>query len=282
MTTLAASVFQRLSRSNARLLAARDLGAGFGLAAWENAQDRVRYEETRHHVLSLYTEDGTKSRRVDRQAAAGHPGALSLMPQGASSEWQIDGRFRFVHLYIPDAELRAFAAETLDRPPAAVALPEVTFADDPVLAGLLGQLARAEGVLASRGIQVELLHHLLTAPGWGQAASAPRRGGLAPATLRRLRARIEEELDQPLRLADLAATAGLSEFHFQRAFRASTGLSPRAWVERRRMVRAEALIAEGQPLAEVAAACGFAHHAHLTRAFRKAHGVAPSVWRAGL
>lgn len=275
-----ATVFDRLSQSQARLLWARDLGEGFALAQWTNATDHVRYEDTRQHVLSLYTHRGQDSARLDRGGMRGHPGALSLMPQGASSDWEIGGSFAFLHLYIPDDALRGFAAETLDRQPNSLAPRDVTFADDPVLAARLAELAAAPAPVAARQALTEVLHRLLTQPTWCGGTLDRQRGGLAPRVLARVRARMQTDLDQPLRLADLAATAGLSEFHFQRAFRASTGFSPHQALERLRIARAESLIAAGEPLADVAAACGFAHHSHLTRAFRKARGVAPSVWRA--
>lgn len=277
-----ASVFDRLSQSNARLIASRDLGEGFGLARWSNLRDRVRYENSQCHVLSLYTENGTASRRADHPASgAGFPGALTLMPQGAHSDWQIEGAFAFLHLYIPDAALRAFAAETLEISPDRVALPEVTFAADPALAARLAGLTNQQDPQSARHAMQEVLHHLLTAPDWqGLRAGGPQRGGLSPATLRRLRAAVQEAPEAPHRLADLAAIAGLSEFHFHRAFRQSTGLTPQVWVERARIRAAEALILQGLPLAQVADACGFAHQPHLTRAFRKARGMTPAAWRA--
>ncbi|WP_151717721.1 helix-turn-helix transcriptional regulator [Gemmobacter serpentinus] len=277
-----ASVFDRLSQSNARLIACRDLGEGFGLARWSNLRDRVRYENSQCHVLSLYTENGTASRRADRPASgAGFPGALTLMPQGAHSDWQIEGEFAFLHLYIPDAALRAFAAEALEINPDRVALPEVTYAADAGLQARLAGLAGQNDPQSARiGLQ-DLLHHLLTGPGWnGLKAGVPHQGGLPPATLRRLRKAVMTAPDAPHRLSDLAALAGLSEFHFHRAFRRATGLTPQVWVERLRISRAEALILAGQPLAQVALDCGFAHQSHLTRAFRKARGMTPAAWRA--
>lgn len=277
---LRASVYERLSRSNATLIATRDLGEGFGLARWSNLRDRVGYENDRCHVLSLYTEGGGASRRVDRPSGTGFPGALNLMPQGAYSDWQIEGAHTFQHLYIPDAALRAFAAEVLEIDPARVALPEVTYAED---AGLVARLAALEAAAAphtARAALWEVLHHLLTHSCWHGLREARARGGLAPALLRRITRSVTEAPVAPNRLADLAALAGLSEFHFHRAFRCSTGLTPQGFVERARIRAAEPLIACGTPLAEVAAACGFADHSHLTRAFRKARGVAPSVWRA--
>lgn len=267
----AATVFESLSRSNARLISARDLGCGVGMAQWANARDRVRYENTRMHVLSLYLENGQESLRLDRGRIAGAPGAFCLMPQGAHSDWEIGGDFRFLHLYLPDPVLRAFAAETLGHDPAGIELPELTFVAAPGLARRMADLGRAEAPLAAQTALAEVMHELLTAPGLGALKPALARGGLAPATLRRLRDHIEDNLDQPLSLADLAALAGLSEFHFQRAFRARLGRSPHSYVEARRIARAETLIAAGEPLAEVAAACGFAHHSHLTRVFRRAH-----------
>ena len=275
-----ATVFESLSRSNARLEALRDLGQGISLARWTNARDRVRYENTRMHVLSLYLENGYESLRLDRGRIAGAPGAFCLMPQGAQSDWEIGGTFRFLHLYLPDPVLRAFAAETLERDPAGLELPDLTFVAAPGLARRLADLGRAAAPIATQTALAEVLHELLTAPGLGALKPAPARGGLAPATLRRLRDHIEANLDQPLSLGTLAALAGLSEFHFQRAFRARMGRSPQAYVEARRIARAEPLIATGMALAEVAAACGFAHHSHLTRVFRTHRGVTPSAWRA--
>ena len=276
-----ASVFDRLTRSNATLIAACDLGEGFGLARWSNLRDRVAYENERSHVLSLYTQGGSASRRADRPSGHGFPGALTLMPQGARSDWQIEGAFAFQHLYIPDAALRAFAAEDLDLDPARLSLPEVTYAEDAVLRRHLVALSAAQGAVARRQILSEVLHHLLTAPLWHGLRGRPRQGGLAPGVLRRVRQAIAEAPDSPHRLADLAALAGLSEFHFHRAFRASTGLAPHAYVEQQRLLHAEALMARGLTLAEVALACGFADHSHLSRCFRKARGVSPSQWRAG-
>ncbi len=278
-----ATVFESLSRSNARLEAARDLGAGAALAVWSNARDRVRYENTRMHVLSLYLENGQECRRLDRGRITGAPGAVCIMPQGAQSDWEIGGAFRFLHLYLPDAQLRHFAAETLGHAPARIDLPELTFATAPGLATHLRALAAVQArPLAARAALLDLMHHLLTAPGLGNLRAEPLRGGLAPAVRRRICAFIEDTLDSALPLADLATQAGLSEFHFQRMFTATLGLSPQRYVETRRIARAEALIADGTPLAEVAAACGFAHHSHLTRTFRAHRGVTPSVWRAAL
>ena len=67
-------------------------------------------------------------------------------------------------------------------------------------------------------------------------------GGLAPHVLRNLLAWIEENLDRPLTLADLAQEAALSEYHFARMFRQSMKMAPHQYVMQRRMVKAQALI----------------------------------------
>jgi AraC family transcriptional regulator len=107
-----------------------------------------------------------------------------------------------------------------------------------------------------------------------------RRGGLSPAALHRVEALIEANLDRRLPLAALAARAGLSVAHFSRAFRASTGRTPRAFVEARRIALAERLVRDtAQPLAAVAAAAGFSSQSRLTTAFRRATGFTPAAYR---
>jgi AraC family transcriptional regulator len=113
----------------------------------------------------------------------------------------------------------------------------------------------------------------------GRAGIARHR--IAPARLRAVRAHVEDHLAEDIALADLAAVAQLSRFHFARAFRAETGVTPHAYVTLRRVERAKRLMMEGgAALSEVALACGFAHQAHFTTAFRRVTGSTPGRWRA--
>ena len=106
------------------------------------------------------------------------------------------------------------------------------------------------------------------------------RGGLSPAALRRVQLFVQANLDRPMRLADLADRAKLSTYHFARAFKASTGETPRAFIERMRVERVAELLREGdQALAQVALATGFSTQSRMTTAFRKATGMTPARYR---
>jgi AraC family transcriptional regulator len=276
------TVFDRLRQSQARLEALLEAGRGRAAAIWSNDVDRVRYEDTALHTVSLYLDHGEESRRLDRGAIRGHAGALCLMPQGSWSDWAIGGRFRFVHLYLDDGRLRRFAAETLDRDPARVDLPDLTYYDEPVLAAAMRRLARScrdDDVFAAEAVIAEICHRLLTAPVHGGLADRPIKGGLAPAVSRRAIERMRDRLDDPPTLDELAAEAGLSPFHFQRMFRASHGVSPHRWIEALRVEEAKRLMRAGDDLAEVAAACGWCHQSAFTRTFRAATGLTPGAWR---
>jgi AraC family transcriptional regulator len=90
----------------------------------------------------------------------------------------------------------------------------------------------------------------------------------------------ESNLDTSIGLADMAAAACLSVFHFSRCFREVVGLAPHAWLMRRRIERAQSLLAStGAPLAEVAYSCGFSSQSHFTSAFRSRVGVTPGAYR---
>jgi AraC-like DNA-binding protein len=76
-------------------------------------------------------------------------------------------------------------------------------------------------------------------------------------------------------LAELASVAGLTRFDLVRRFRQQTGLTPHAFQTNLRIRRARGMLGAGEPIARVAAACGFADQPHLTRTFRRAVGVTP-------
>jgi AraC-like DNA-binding protein len=98
----------------------------------------------------------------------------------------------------------------------------------------------------------------------------PYRETLSPRRLRMLIDFIEENLHAPLRLDDLAATAGLSRAHFARAFFSATGLPPHRYVLQRRLEKAHTLRRKSaSPLREIAARCGFSDTAHLSKAYKR-------------
>jgi AraC family transcriptional regulator len=91
---------------------------------------------------------------------------------------------------------------------------------------------------------------------------------------------MEANLARPLSLADLAAAAGLSQTHFARRFKATTGSAPHQHVMRLRLQRAQRLLRETpRSIAQVAFECGFAHQGHLTRVFNRLAGVTPAAFR---
>ncbi len=78
----------------------------------------------------------------------------------------------------------------------------------------------------------------------------------------------------------LASLAGISSFHFHRIFRALTGETMFAFLQRRRLLRAIELINEGRfTLTEIALECGLDSGSSLSRAFRKHFRCSPTQYR---
>lgn len=103
---------------------------------------------------------------------------------------------------------------------------------------------------------------------------------LTPWQHRRVMEFIEENLDRPIRIVELARVARLTSSYFSRCFRGSTGHSPQAFLARRRMELAqELMLTTDEPLSQIALACGLSDQAHLSRTFARIHGTSPGAWR---
>ena len=105
-------------------------------------------------------------------------------------------------------------------------------------------------------------------------------GGLAPRALQRVREYVEEHLSENIELETLADIAGLSKWHFARAFKQSVGTPPHFYLVQRRLERAQELLAETDlPLAQIALKIGFSDQSHFSRRFRTLLGLTPRSFR---
>jgi AraC family transcriptional regulator len=166
-------------------------------------------------------------------------GDFNLHTAGTRYGWHGDGAHSLIQLLLDPGLINDAAAECgLD--PAAVELRDCVRASDPQIARFAGLFLREarEGKLGSRlyadsmatGLAVHLLRNWSSLSGPG----VPRTQGLSPGQLRRVVGRMEECIDQPLSLKELAAEAGLSQFHFARCFRQATGMPPHRYLQQER------------------------------------------------
>lgn len=110
---------------------------------------------------------------------------------------------------------------------------------------------------------------------------APKSGGLSPANLNRVIAKIEDELDEELTLTQLSELVDLSIPHFCRAFKQSVGCPPYTFIMRRRIDRAKEFLRHSEmPITAIALSCGFSHSSHFANAFRREMGMSPAAFRA--
>ena len=201
------------------------------------------------------------------------------------------GPISFVSVMLPPASLQRAARELPSAPEPFATDYVSTGLDDPFVASCMTRLAEevvAGGpggrVFAEQLLHALALHLTLTSAGAAPPAASPR-GGLAPLVLRRVREHVEAHLAEAISLHDLAAVAGLSTFHFARAFRQTTGQPPAAYVRAVRLERARDLLRDPALLhcsiAEIAALVGYTTASAFSVTFRRAYDVTPRSLRSG-
>jgi len=163
-------------------------------------------------------------------------------------------------------------------------LREVSGARDDTLSALLEQI-RQELYLQNppsgpfiQGIAQALAVHLIRTYG---THAKRHRGGLQAFKLHRVFTAMREGLAQPFDLARLAELTDLSEYHFSRAFKQSTGLSPSHYFIRLRMEEARRMLSESNDsIINIALNVGYTSPSHFVAVFLRHNGVTPSHYRS--
>jgi AraC family transcriptional regulator len=257
------------------------------IAHWKHGALHDVVEPMADHVIMTYPSGVQRlERRTGKSVAIGtaRAGVVTIIPAGSSARWDIPGPVNVVQLYLPHATLKRIANEADASTPGD--LLERTGHPDLITSRLLLSAADAlEGSAALDALFRQqltdlLATRLLAAHSGIAATSQPTLGGLSPKILRRAIERLRSDSDADVSLAALASDAGLSRFHFCRAFKESTGLSPHAWLRQHRLEQAMNMLRDTDAsIVTVAAALGYASQTAFAAAFKKLIGQTPSDWR---
>ena len=257
------------------------------IAHWKHGALHDVVKPMSDHVIMTYPTGVRRLERRNGQSVAigtARAGVVTIIPAGSSSRWDIPGPVNVVQLYLPHKTLERVAGEaemaTLGD------LLERTGHPDPITSRLLRSAADAlEGsaildTLFRQQLTNLLATRLLAAHAGSPAASKLVMGGLSPKVLRHAIERLRSDSDADVSLAALAADAGLSRFHFCRAFKESTGLSPHAWLRQFRLEQAMNTLRDtDDSVASIAAALGYSSQTAFAAAFKKLTNETPSDWR---
>jgi AraC family transcriptional regulator len=257
------------------------------IAHWQHGPLHDVVEPMTDHVIMAY--NGTMQRmerRSGRSVAIGtfRPGVVIIIPAGSSSRWDIPKPVDVVQLYLPQTTLERVAREADTASP--TDLLERTAHPDHITSRLL--LSAAEGLEGNGALDTLFRHQLtdllatriLAAHTGAPSTFQPTLGGLSPKVLLRAIERLRSESDADVSLAALASDAGLSRFHFCRAFKESTGLSPHAWLRQHRLEQAMNMLRDTDAsIVSIAVALGYASQTAFAAAFKRVTGETPSDWR---
>jgi AraC family transcriptional regulator len=249
---------------------------------------QYKYSGDRHLLIAAETasrQDGeTYVEGLPKSTLREFSGKLTLIPAGHKfCGWLKPRRlWRSVYFYIdPKSPVLAQEARFAE-----IKLkPRLFFTDSDLweTAYKLKRLVeRPAEALYAEALEVVLAHELLRSDS-PAAAHGIAKGGLAAWQKKRVAEYIEEHLAEDILLSTLAQIAGLSPYHFARAFKESFGVPPHRYHMLKRIERAKALLSKPSvSVTEAGLRTGFSGTSAFSAAFRKITLQSPSQYRRSL
>ena len=234
--------------------------------------------------------DGRVRRRLPGESKSWMPGTkrrgtISVTPPGTEGDWEWLDPSHFGLMFLPETLLRE-ALDDAGANSSSLSL-RPAFAESNEIVGPVFATMRKEAGVDQRGSHLLvssaalfLARHLLaeySAMDFSRGAPA---GALGNACLKRVVDAIESRLGHDWSVHEMAREAGLSPFWFAHLFKERVGVSPRMFVQRRRLAQARRMLADSHlSLTDIAAHCGFESQSWFTTAFRREHGITPAAFR---
>ena len=222
-------------------------------------------------------------KKVSGCGAAGH---LSLLPPDAGTRWVFDKPGDIVLVLLNRQLLNQAIEERTNRDAKSVDIVPQFVIRDLVLERIAHQLLKeisepspGSGLFTETAAQ-ELAAHLIgTHSNLDHLQQGTRPHTIAPTKLKRAEEFILSNLAIDVSLQDIANAAGMSLFHFAKAFKQATGQSPYHYVKEQRLRHARSLLHDASmSIGQVAKAVGFSH-SYFTAVFARHMGMTPSKFR---
>ena len=194
--------------------------------------------------------------------------------------------FGTMHLHLGLPVLTRAIGEVFEKNLGTIHLRDVSGFKDTFLAALLEGLrgevssGRPTSPLFVQGVAQALAVHL--ARNYAELTRDVReyKGGLPGFKLRKTTDLMAAHLEQEFSLIRLAREADMSEFHFSRLFKRSTGLTPSQYFIHLRMEKARRLLREtSKSVIEIGLEVGYTSPSHFAQIFRREVGIPPSEYR---
>lgn len=228
--------------------------------------------------------------RVER--TRGGRGTIWICPEGVEEEYihVAEPLDDCLHIFLPKEPLARFISEDLQCAPGQIQLRYQAISHDPFIEVMAAQVLReldqesGAGPMLIEGLSMALTAHLVKNYSEYFAPTAASTSTVKPLEGRRLKRVadfIQDKIDSPLTVGQLAEIACMSPAHFTRSFRAATGQTPHAYVLAARLELARRKLSDPMiKIEDVAWSTGFSSQASFSKAFRQANGITPGQFRA--
>jgi AraC family transcriptional regulator len=215
------------------------------------------------------------------------PGVVQItapaVPVSAVFEAPVD----VLHLFVSQQVLAECYEDLFQRPHAGdIVLDDPKLVRDPALERLGQALAVSQtsdaalGKVFTDSVSLAIVSRVV-ARHFTASSGQTREGAALPQwRMNRVVEYVDAHLSEPIGLADIAESAGLTRMHFAAQFRRAMGLRPHEYLLRRRIEHAQHLLLTSKHnVMDVALSCGFRSQAHFTTVFKRFVGETPYCWR---
>ncbi|WP_168879383.1 AraC family transcriptional regulator [Rhizobium sp. P28RR-XV] len=274
-----------MTRKQEKIRLWRDSSLPDGLELLRASCFDYRYPAHFHEefVVAAFARGAQRHRIAGREGVAS-AGTILIIPPGEVQTGEAAERDRgwdYCAFYPTRRFLESIADDLLGRGG------YLDFGNDPILddADVTRHLLRAHAVIASAPDRMEKECAAYDGFGaiiarYGQQSRHGRLARVGRADMRRAIDYLQEHFAETVSVSEVATVAGLSEYHFMRVFRASTGLSVHSYLTQIRLNRAKSLLSCGVSSVEAAVSVGFFDQSHLIRHFRQHYGATPREFAA--